>query len=70
MSKSSTDDMIQFMSQYSLESVLSGIIEMQMLLYRHDDTFIPNLQNIWRRMHYMHAKKKVLRISCGMTMNC
>lgn len=41
MSKSSTDDMIQFMSQYSLESVLSGIIEMQMLLYGHDDTFIP-----------------------------
>jgi hypothetical protein len=29
------------MSQYSLESVLSGIIEMQMLLYGHDDTFIP-----------------------------
>lgn len=29
------------MSQYSLEAVLSGIIEMQMLLYGHDDTFIP-----------------------------
>lgn len=41
MTKSSTDDLIQFMSQYSLESVLSGIIEMQMLLYGHDDTFIP-----------------------------
>lgn len=41
MVKSSTDDVIRFMSQYSLESVLSGIIEMQMLLYGHDDTFIP-----------------------------
>lgn len=41
MSKTLTDDMVQFMSQYSLESVLSGIIEMQMLLYGHDDTFIP-----------------------------
>jgi hypothetical protein len=29
------------MSQYSLESVLSGIIELQMFLYGHDDTFIP-----------------------------
>ncbi|MDD4111888.1 MAG: hypothetical protein PHC56_02520 [Herbinix sp.] len=41
MVKSMTDDVIQFMSQYSLESVLSGIIEMQMLIYGHDDTFIP-----------------------------
>lgn len=35
-----TDEVIEFLSQYSLESVLSGIIEMQMLLYGHDDTFI------------------------------
>lgn len=36
-----TDEVNDFLSQYSLESVLSGIIEMQMLLYGHDDTFIP-----------------------------
>ena len=41
MNKSITDEVIQFMSQYSLESVLCGIIELQMLLYGHDDTFIP-----------------------------
>ncbi len=41
MSKPITDEMIQFMAQYSLEDVLSGIIELQMLLYGHDDTFIP-----------------------------
>lgn len=41
MSNQKTDDMIEFMSHYSLESVLSGIIEMQMLLYGHDDKFIP-----------------------------
>lgn len=46
MSKSTTNDVIQFMSQYSLESVLSGIIEMQMLLYGHDDTFIPALEHL------------------------
>lgn len=36
-----TDEIIRFMSQYSLESILSGIIEMQMLLYGRDDMFIP-----------------------------
>lgn len=41
MSRPTTDEVIQFMSQYSLEDVLSGIIELQMLLYGHDDTFIP-----------------------------
>lgn len=41
MSKPTTDEVIQFMAQYSLEDVLSGIIELQMLLYGHDDTFIP-----------------------------
>ena len=41
MSRTKTDEVIQFMSQYSLEEVLSGIIELQMLLYGHDDTFIP-----------------------------
>ena len=41
MVRSETDEVIQFMSQYSLEEVLSGIIELQMLLYGHDDTFIP-----------------------------
>ena len=41
MSKPITDEVIQFMAQYSLEDVLSGIIELQMLLYGHDDTFIP-----------------------------
>lgn len=41
MGKPETDEVIQFMSQYSLEEVLSGIIELQMLLYGHDDTFIP-----------------------------
>lgn len=41
MSKPATDEVVQFMSQYSLEEVLSGIIELQMLLYGHDDTFIP-----------------------------
>lgn len=41
MSNLTTDEVIEFLSQYSLESVLSGIIEMQMLLYGHDDTFIP-----------------------------
>lgn len=41
MSSKKTDDVVEFMSHYSLESVLSGIIEMQMLLYGHDDKFIP-----------------------------
>ena len=41
MSRTATDDVVEFMSHYSLESVLSGIIEMQMLLYGHDDKFIP-----------------------------
>lgn len=41
MSRPTTDEVIQFMSQYSLEDVLSGIIELQMLLYGHDDIFIP-----------------------------
>lgn len=41
MSKPATDEVVQFMSQYSLEEVLSGIIELQKLLYGHDDTFIP-----------------------------
>lgn len=41
MSNSMTDEVNGFLSQYSLESILSGIIEMQMLLYGHDDTFIP-----------------------------
>lgn len=41
MSTPTTDEVIQFMSQYSLEEVLSGIIELQMLLYGHNDTFIP-----------------------------
>ena len=36
MSRTKTDEVIQFMSQYSLEEVLSGIIELQMLLYGHD----------------------------------
>ena len=31
MSRTKTDEVIQFMSQYSLEEVLSGIIELQML---------------------------------------
>lgn len=41
MSDSLTNELVDFLGQYSLESVLSGIIEMQMLLYGHDDTFIP-----------------------------
>ena len=41
MSDSLTNELVNFLGQYSLESVLSGIIEMQMLLYGHDDTFIP-----------------------------
>lgn len=41
MGRPETDEVIQFMSQYSLEEVLSGIIELQMLLYKHDGTFIP-----------------------------
>ncbi len=41
MNRLATDEAVQFMSQYSLEEVLSGIIEMQMLLYGYDDTFIP-----------------------------
>lgn len=41
MSNTMTTEIIKFMSQYSLENVLSGIIEMQMLLYGHDDMFIP-----------------------------
>ncbi len=41
MASSMTDELVEFLAQYSLESVLSGIIEMQMLLYGHDDTFIP-----------------------------
>lgn len=32
---SNTDEIVDFLSQYSLEDVLSGIIEMQMLLYGH-----------------------------------
>ena len=57
MSKSSTDDMIQFMSQYSLESVLSGIIEMQMLLYGHDDTFIPASEYLAANVLYACKEK-------------
>lgn len=41
MSDSLTNEVVDFLSQYSLESVLSGIIEMQILLCGHDDTFIP-----------------------------
>ena len=41
MGRPTTNEVIQFMSQYSLEEVLSGIIELQMLLYGYDDTFIP-----------------------------
>jgi hypothetical protein len=37
-----TDEIVEFLSQYSLEDVLSGIIEMQMLLYGHGvDSLIP-----------------------------
>jgi len=32
---SKTDEVVEFLSKYSLEDVLSGIIEMQMLLYGH-----------------------------------
>lgn len=32
---SKTDEIVEFLSHYSLENVLSGIIEMQMLLYGH-----------------------------------
>ncbi|HUM85158.1 MAG TPA: hypothetical protein PLN48_15575 [Lachnospiraceae bacterium] len=59
MSKSSTDDMIQFMSQYSLESVLSGIIEMQMLLYGHDDTFIPAAEYLAANALYACKEKGI-----------
>ena len=57
MTKSSTDDLIQFMSQYSLESVLSGIIEMQMLLYGHDDTFIPASEYLAANVLYACKEK-------------
>lgn len=39
-----SDEVCEFLSQYSLEDVLSGIIEMQMLLYGHDDTFISSAE--------------------------
>lgn len=39
---SKTDEIVEFLSKYSLEDVLSGIIEMQMLLYGHGvDSLIP-----------------------------
>lgn len=41
MSNKKTDDVVEFMSHYSLESVLSAIIEMQMPLYSYADKFIP-----------------------------
>lgn len=37
-----TDDIVEFLSRYSLEDILSGIIEMQLLLYGHGvDSLIP-----------------------------
>lgn len=37
-----TDDIVEFVSKHSLEDILSGIIEMQMLLYgRGVDLLIP-----------------------------
>lgn len=56
MSNKKTDDVIEFMSHYSLESVLSGIIEMQMLLYGHDDKFIPASEYL--ATNALHACKK------------
>ncbi len=39
---SNTDEIVEFLSQYSLEDVMSGIIEMQMLLYGNGvDSLIP-----------------------------
>lgn len=39
---SKTNEVIEFLSKYSLEDVMSGIIEMQMLLYGHGvDSLIP-----------------------------
>jgi len=37
-----TDEIVEFLSKYSLEDILSGIIEMQMLLYGQGvDSLIP-----------------------------
>ena len=57
MLRPETDEVIQFMSQYSLEEVLSGIIELQMLLYGHDDTFIPASEYL--AVNALYACKKV-----------
>ena len=57
MVRPETDEVIQFMSQYSLEKVLSGIIELQMLLYGHDDTFIPASEYL--AVNALYACKKV-----------
>lgn len=39
---SNTDEIVEFLSHYSLENALSGIIEMQLLLYGHGvDSLIP-----------------------------
>ena len=36
------DESVEFLSKYSLEAILSGIIEMQILLYRRGvDSLIP-----------------------------
>ncbi len=59
MSNSITDDLIDFLSQYSLESVLSGIIEMQILLYGHDDTFIPAAEYLATNSLYACDEKNV-----------